>query len=148
MLAILNPIHHGDSPGEIHRYKVEPYVACADVYSEFPHIGRGGWTWYTGSAGWMYRVILEWLLGFRVQGSSLVLNPCIPRGWPAFEIIFRHRSAHYEITVDNPLGVSGGVVAMKIDGKVLTTNKGAPIQLLDDGGTHKVQIVLGGAAES
>ncbi|HTK79047.1 MAG TPA: glucoamylase family protein [Rhizomicrobium sp.] len=148
MLAILNPIHHGDSPGEIHRYKVEPYVACADVYSEFPHIGRGGWTWYTGSAGWMYRVILEWLLGFRVQGSSLVLNPCIPRGWPAFEIIFRHRSAHYEITMDNPLGVSGGVVAMKIDGKVLTTNKGAPIQLLDDGGTHKVQIVLGGAAES
>ena len=69
---------------EIHRYKVEPYVACADVYSVPPHVGRGGWTWYTGSAGWMYRVALEWLLGFRVQGANLVLDPCIPHGWPGF----------------------------------------------------------------
>ncbi len=147
LLAMLNPIHHGDSPGEIHRYKVEPYVVCADVYSEPPHVGRGGWTWYTGSAGWMYRVILESLLGFRVQGSDLVLNPCIPRGWPAFEITFQHRSARYEITVDNPLGVSGGVLAIKVDGKVLTTNKKAPVQLFDDSATHKIQIVLGGTRE-
>ena len=147
LLAMLNPIRHGDSPGEIHRYKVEPYVACADVYSEPPHVGRGGWTWYTGSAGWMYRVILESLLGFRVQGSDLLLNPCIPRAWPAFEITFQHRSARYEITVDNPLRVSGGVIAIKVDGKVLTTNKSARVQLLDDGATHRIQIVLGGMGE-
>src|SRR5204863_1339457 len=113
LLAMLNPIRHGDTPSEIHRYKVEPYVACADVYSIPPHVGRGGWTWYTGSAGWMYRVILESLLGFRVQGTDLVLNPCIPRGWTAFEITFRYRSARYEISVENPLGVCAGVLAIK-----------------------------------
>jgi cyclic beta-1,2-glucan synthetase len=148
LLAMLNPIHHSDSPAGIHRYKVEPYVVCADVYSEPPHVGRGGWTWYTGSAGWMYRVILESLLGFRVQGSDLVLNPCIPRAWPAFEITFRYRSAHYEISVDNPLGVTRGVIAVKVDGKVLVTGRNAPIQLFDDGASHKIQIVLGGTQQS
>ena len=70
LLSMLNPIHHADSPTAIHRYKVEPYVVCADLYSEPPHVGRGGWTWYTGSAGWMYRVALEGLLGFRLQGAN------------------------------------------------------------------------------
>ncbi len=143
MLAMLNPIHHSDSSGEIHRYRVEPYAVCADVYSVPPHVGRGGWTWYTGSAGWMYRVILEWLLGFRVQGANLLLDPCIPRGWPGFEIAFRYRSARYDIAVVNPLGVCGGVLAIKLDGKILPTNKNTPIPLVDDGATHKLQIVLG-----
>jgi cyclic beta-1,2-glucan synthetase len=147
LLAMLNPIHHGDSPGEIHRYKVEPYVVCADVYSVPPHVGRGGWTWYTGSAGWMYRIALEWLLGFRLQGTTLVLDPCIPRGWPSFEITFRYRSTRYEISVDNPLGVCGGVVAIKLDGLLLTVNKKASVQLIDDSATHKIQIVLGGTNE-
>ncbi len=88
LLSMLNPIHHADGPTGVQRYKVEPYVACADLYSVPPHVGRGGWTWYTGSAGWMYRVALEWLLGFRLQGNNLVLDPCIPRGWPGFEITF------------------------------------------------------------
>ena len=124
LLSMLNPIQScRDRQRGVHRYKVEPYVACADVYSEPPHVGRGGWTWYTGSAGWMYRVTLESLLGFRVQGSNLVLNPCIPRGWPAFEIAFRHRSTRYEISVENPLGVCGGVLAIKLDGKLLRPAK-------------------------
>ena len=79
LLGMLNPIYHADSPHEMQRYKVEPYVACADVYSVPPHVGRGGWTWYTGSAGWMYRVTLEWLLGFRVEGSNLVLDRLVSR---------------------------------------------------------------------
>ncbi len=143
LLAMLNPVYHADSPHAIQRYKVEPYVACADVYSVPPHIGRGGWTWYTGSAGWMYRVALERLLGFRVQGANLVLDPCIPRGWPGFEITFRHGSARYDIAVENPLGVCSGLLAIKIDGKILTAKQKMLIPLVDDGATHKVQLVLG-----
>jgi cyclic beta-1,2-glucan synthetase len=96
----------------------------------------------------MYRVILESILGFRVQGSDLVLSPCIPRGWPAFEITFQHRSARYEITVDNPLRVNSGVLAIKLDGKILGTSKNLCVPLLDDGATHTVQIVLGGKGGS
>jgi cyclic beta-1,2-glucan glucanotransferase len=143
LLAMLNPIYHAGSPDEIQRYKVEPYVVCADVYSVPPHVGRGGWTWYTGSAGWTYRVALEWLLGFRVQGANLVLDPCIPRGWPGFEITFRHGAARYDITVENPLGVCTGILAIKLDGKILTAQQTMPIPLVDDGATHKVQLVLG-----
>ena len=84
LLSMLNPIHHADNPAGVHRYKVEPYVVCADVYSEPPHVGRGGWTWYTGSAGWMYRVALEWLLGFRVQGAKLDARSLHPAGLARF----------------------------------------------------------------
>jgi cyclic beta-1,2-glucan synthetase len=143
LLSMLNPIRHTDSPTGVHRYKVEPYVACADVYSESPHVGRGGWTWYTGSAGWMYRVALEWSLGFRVQGTNLVLDPCIPRNWPGFEIVFRYRSACYEITVENPAGVCRGVVAIRLDDEMLAGNEKSIVPLVDDGATHRVQVVLG-----
>jgi cyclic beta-1,2-glucan synthetase len=143
LLSMLNPIRHSDTPTGIHRYKVEPYVACADVYSMPPHVGRGGWTWYTGSAGWMYRVMLEWLLGFRVQGENLSIDPCVPRDWPSFEIVFRHRSARYEISVENPLGVCRGILATRLDGEMLTGNKKLLIPLADDGATHVVHVVLG-----
>jgi cyclic beta-1,2-glucan synthetase len=143
LLSMLNPIRHADSPTGVQRYKVEPYVACADVYSVSPHVGRGGWTWYTGSAGWMYRVTLEWLLGFRVRGENLALDPCIPHGWPGFEVTFRYKSARYEILVENPLGVCRGILAIKLDGEVVTGNKNALIPLRDDGAVHKVQVVLG-----
>jgi cyclic beta-1,2-glucan synthetase len=143
LLSMLNPINHASSPTGVQRYKVEPYVICADVYSMPPHVGRGGWTWYTGSAGWMYNVALEWLLGFRVRGTNLVLDPCIPRAWPEFSISFRYRSARYEISVQNPLGVSRGVIAVKLDGEMLTGSQKASIPLADDGAQHSVQIVLG-----
>jgi cyclic beta-1,2-glucan synthetase len=143
LMSMLNPIHHADSPTAIHRYKVEPYVVCADLYSEPPHVGRGGWTWYTGSAGWMYRVVLEGLLGFRLQGDTLVLDPCIPRNWPGFEIAFRYRSARYEIAVNNPNGVCRRVISATLDGALMPESKKALIPLTDDGATHRVLLVLG-----
>src|SRR4029453_7512713 len=112
LFSILNPIHHANTRAATERYKVEPYVACADVYALAPHVGRGGWTWYTGAAGWLYRAGLESILGFRVQGATLVLDPCIPSTWPGFEIEFRHRSARYRITVENPHAVSRGVAQL------------------------------------
>lgn len=109
IFALLNPIRHASTPAGSQRYKVEPYVVAADVYSEPPHAGRGGWTWYTGSAGWMYRAGLESILGFRRRGSRLVVDPCIPRAWPGFTIAFRRRSTRYDIAVENPRGVTRGV---------------------------------------
>jgi cellobiose phosphorylase len=91
LFAMLNPIHHCATPDAALRYRVEPYVACADVYSVEPHAGRGGWTWYTGSAGWLYRAGLEAILGFRVRGELLAIDPRLPRAWPGYEIVFRRR---------------------------------------------------------
>ena len=88
LFSILNSINRASTRAGVYRYKVEPYVVAADVYAEPPHVGRGGWTWYTGSAGWMYRAGVEWLLGFRFRGATLHLDPCIPRAWRRFEIDF------------------------------------------------------------
>jgi cyclic beta-1,2-glucan synthetase len=143
LIAMLNPIHHADNPTGVHRYRVEPYAVCADVYSMPPHAGRGGWTWYTGSAGWMYRAALEWLLGLKVQGENLILDPCIPHDWPEFAIAFRHRSTRYEIAVENPLGVNRGILAAKLDGKMLAGEKVSFIPLVDDGKTHQLRVILG-----
>ncbi len=142
LFSLLNPINHANTRVAIHRYKVEPYVIAADVYSTHPHIGRGGWTWYTGSAGWMYRVGLESILGFRLRGEVLHLDPCIPRAWPGFEIVFRHRSALYQITVENPHGASRGISRLELDGVALEAKKGE-IALKDDGATHLVHVTLG-----
>lgn len=140
---MLNPIHHADSATAIHRYKVEPYVLCADLYTEPPHVGCGGWTWYTGSAAWMYRVSLEGVLGFQLQGRTLALDPCIPRDWPRFEIVFRYRSARYEIAVENPHSVCRGVFSVTLDGELMPECKKVLIPLVDDGATHRVLLVLG-----
>ncbi|HME72850.1 MAG TPA: hypothetical protein VKM54_23720, partial [Myxococcota bacterium] len=140
LLSLLNPIRHASTRAAIHRYKVEPYVVCADVYAEPPHVGRGGWTWYTGSAGWMYRTALEGILGFRLQGATLRLDPCVPRAWRGFEIVFRFRSARYDIVVENPLGVMRGVVRLEVNGEATSE---AQIPLVDDGATHRVRVVLG-----
>ena len=93
LFSMLNPINHATTRVSVHRYKVEPYVIAADIYSVAPHVGRGGWTWYTGSAGWMYRAGLESILGFQLQGSRLKIAPCIPANWPGFEIVFKYRSS-------------------------------------------------------
>ncbi|MGD0120046.1 MAG: glucoamylase family protein [Candidatus Binatus sp.] len=142
LFSILNPINHANTRAGIHRYKVEPYIACADIYSTAPHVGRGGWTWYTGSAGWMYRAGLEWLLGFRLRGKTLQIDPCIPARWPGFELVYRHGSSRYEIKVENPHAVSRGVTTVELDGKSLAARP-AQIALADDGVTHKVRIMLG-----
>ncbi|HEU4915829.1 MAG TPA: glucoamylase family protein [Acidimicrobiia bacterium] len=141
LFSLLNPINHASTRAGIHRYRVEPYVAAADVYSEAPHVGRGGWTWYTGSAGWMYRAGVEWILGFRLRGAGLLVDPCIPRAWRGFEIDFRYHSARYEIQVSNPNGVTRGVTSLTLDGTTL--DPGSELKLVDDGLTHRVRIVLG-----
>ncbi len=140
MLAMLNPITHADSPAGAARYKVEPYVVAGDVYSEAPHAGRGGWTWYTGAAGWLYRAGLEWVLGFVVEGDTLTLNPCIRSSWPGFSLAYTYRSARYEIEVENPRDANRGVALVQVDGVTVDHNAGVP--LVDDGATHRVRVVL------
>jgi cyclic beta-1,2-glucan synthetase len=124
----------------MHKYKVEPYVVAADVYAVPPHVGRGGWTWYTGASGWMYRAALESILGLSVRTNSLSIQPCIPRAWPRFEITYRRGTTIYEIEVENPLGMSTGVTNIEVDGEQLEKNQ---IALVDDGRTHKVRVRLG-----
>jgi cyclic beta-1,2-glucan synthetase len=138
---MLNPINHTTSRTDVERYKVEPYVVAGDVYSEPPHVGHGGWTWYTGSAGWLYRAGIEWILGFRAHGTTFSIDPCIPRHWPGYSLRFRYHSARYEIKVENPLGVSRGVALTELDGKPVAGNANVP--LAADGATHQVRIVLG-----
>ena len=141
LFSVLNPINHASTRAGVHRYKVEPYVMAADVYAEAPHVGRGGWTWYTGSAGWMYQAGIESILGFRLKGATLTVEPCIPRAWTGYEIDFRYHSAGYHILVENPNGVSRGVASIEVDGTLLP--KDAPIPLVDDGASHRVRLVLG-----
>jgi cyclic beta-1,2-glucan synthetase len=140
LFAIVNPIGHSSTRSGLHRYKVEPFVVAADVYSERPHVGRGGWTWYTGSAGWMYRAGVEWILGFRLRGTRLYLDPCIPRAWPGYEILFRYHSARYRLTVENPRGVTRGIATISLDGEPAATGW---IPLADDGSEHRITVVLG-----
>ena len=137
---LLNPVGHATTPAEVERYKVEPYVVCADIYGAPPHTGRGGWTWYTGSAGWLYRVALEAILGIRPAGNTLRVAPCVPRGWPGFEVAYRHGSASYRIRVDNPAGVERGVRSVTVDGQPVP---GGTVPLLDDGREHDVRVELG-----
>jgi cyclic beta-1,2-glucan synthetase len=142
LFSLINPIHHGDTAEAAQRYAVEPYVMAADVYSVAPHVGRGGWTWYTGSAGWMYRAGLEHILGFRVEAGTLRLDPCIPKAWPGFSIVFRHRTSVYEIEVENPTGVSRGILRADLDGVALPQGE-CRVPLADDGVTHHLRLVLG-----
>jgi cyclic beta-1,2-glucan synthetase len=142
LFSLLNPINHASTRAGVYRYKVEPYVVAADVYAEPPHVGRGGWTWYTGSAGWMYRAGIEWILGIRVGGANLYLDPCIPRVWRGFQVVFRYHSSRYDIVVENPEGVERGVWSIEFDGSLLVTGS-MRIPLADDGATHRVRVILG-----
>jgi cellobiose phosphorylase len=137
---LLNPVCHSMTPAEVEHYKVEPYVVCADIYGAPPHEGRGGWTWYTGSAGWLYRVALEAILGVHPVGNTLRVDPCVPRGWPGFEVTYRHLSASYRIRVENPAGVERGVRSVTVDGQPVS---GGTIPLINDGREHAVRVELG-----
>jgi cyclic beta-1,2-glucan synthetase len=141
---MLNPINHARSRTAANRYRVEPYVACGDVYSMPPNVGRGGWTWYSGSAAWMYRAAIEYILGLRVQGDTLVIAPAIPRGWPGFEATLRHGEANYEIRIENPDRCSTGVATVSLDGAALGIG---PVPLTRAPGTHRITVVLGPTQE-
>ena len=140
LFSMLNPINHARSRTAANRYRVEPYVACGDVYSMPPNVGRGGWTWYSGSAAWMYRVAIEYMLGIHLQGDMLRVEPVIPRSWPQFEATVRHGDATYEILVENPDRCCSGIASLSLDGVAL---QAGPIPMTRDAGIHRVKIVLG-----
>jgi len=140
LFNLLNPIRHAATPEQVARYQVEPYVLAGDVYGQAPHTGRGGWTWYTGSAAWLYRVALETMLGFHLEGNQLRMEPCIPGAWTSFTITYRYRSAIYHINVENSHGVERGVVEVSLDGEI---RPGKGVELLDDGRTHEIRVVMG-----
>jgi cyclic beta-1,2-glucan synthetase len=140
LLRMLNPIKRTTTRTGVYAYKVEPYVLAADIYAEAPHVRRGGWTWYTGAAGWFYRAGLESVLGFQLRGEQLLLNPCIPKAWTEYSICYQHKTSRYDIKVENPNAVSRGIARIEVDGLALT---GQSISLLDDGQVHRVRVVLG-----
>jgi cellobiose phosphorylase len=137
---LINPVYHATTPADAQHYKVEPYVVCADVYGAPPHTGRGGWTWYTGSASWLYRVALEAILGFRLQGNRLKIEPCIPRGWAGYQMTYRFGAATYRILVDNAAGTGRGVRSVTVDGKPMSDGT---VSLRDEAATHEVRVELG-----
>jgi cyclic beta-1,2-glucan synthetase len=140
LFDLLNPINHAATADAVTRYKVEPYVVAADIYGVAPHIGRGGWTWYTGSAGWLYRAGLETILGFRLEGNRLRLEPCIASTWPSYEMTCRRESTTYHIRVENPQGIERGVSSTTLDGQACPDGW---VPLVDDGRTHEVRVVMG-----
>ena len=139
LYQMINPITHASTPEDVATYKVEPYVVAADVYTAEGHLGRGGWTWYTGSASWLYRVGLEAILGFTKRGDTLEINPCVPSAWTEFSIEYRYHSSVYSIRVLNPSGVSREVESVFVDGVQVDGS----IPLLDDGGRHQVDVRMG-----
>jgi len=139
LFGLVNPLHHGNSEAAIAVYKVEPYVVAADVYTNPQHAGRGGWTWYTGSAGWMYQLLTESLLGIRLEVDHLRIEPRIPASWPGLEVHYRHRETVYHIRVTN---LGGTVSRVHCDG---IEQKTKLIPLRDDRQDHRVEIELGGS---
>jgi cellobiose phosphorylase len=121
-------------------YKVEPYAVCADVYGAEPHTGRGGWTWYTGAAGWIYRIAVEAILGVQRRGDTLRFEPCVPAGWPGFTVTYRYGATRYRVRVDRAGGTGRGVREVTVDGQAVARQG---IRLVDDGRDHEVWVALG-----
>jgi cyclic beta-1,2-glucan synthetase len=141
LFDLINPIRHTQSADEVARYRVEPYVVAADIYGRPPHVGRGGWTWYTGSASWLYRVGLENLLGLQQQGNYLRFDPCVPADWPGFTIAFRFGKTLYRIHVENPHRVERGVAQVWADGREVPDGT---VELVDDGQEREIRVLMGG----
>jgi cyclic beta-1,2-glucan synthetase len=139
LFDLLNPILTGTTPQREATYRGEPYVIAADVYSTPPHVGRAGWTWYTGSAAWMYRVAVESILGFELRGERLTINPCIPASWPDFEITFRRAETTWRIRVLNPHALERGTPSIRFDGEHVSGNS---LPLVEDNQEHQVEVTL------
>ncbi len=140
LFAMLNPINHGSTPDAIERYKVEPYVMCADIYAVTPHVGRGGWTWYTGAAGWMYQLTVETLLGLRVADGLLSVEPCVPESWDEYSIRYRYRTSVYHVSVRLEGANPRALWALTLDGVAVAGVRDATgqrgVALVDDGHEH------------
>ena len=143
LIDLINPVNHARTTEEADRYRVEPYAVAADVYAVEPHVGRGGWTWYTGSASWFYRVTVEHLLGLKLVSNdgerTFTVDPCIPKGWPGFELTYRFGEATFHVTVENPRGVNRGVARVELDGELVEDGR---IALDEATGEHSVRVVL------
>jgi cyclic beta-1,2-glucan synthetase len=143
LYQMLNPLTHARAPEEVETYKVEPFVVAADVYTASGQLGRGGWTWYTGSASWMYRVALEAILGFTKRGQTLTIAPCVPRDWQDFTIEYRYGRSLYVITARNGGHSTSGGAEVSLDGQALDS---PVIPLVDDGTRHEVVVLTRSAA--
>jgi cellobiose phosphorylase len=137
LFSMIQPLRHGSNPGAIQVYKTEPYVMAADVYANESHRGRGGWTWYTGSSGWMYQFIMGSLLGMELKGDQLCFRPCFPLDWPSVTIVYRYGRSTYRITVFQPDNTAGSWWEM--DNKL---GKGDTLPLTDDGKEHDVRVYV------
>ena len=138
LLTLINPVNHALTPQDVALYKVEPYVVTADVYAVSPHVGRGGWSWYTGSAGWMYRLMLESLLGLRLEVNTLHIRPCLPAAWQGFSLRYRYRDTNYHITLTQTFAPESAQ-RVTVDG---VAQADPAITLFDDGREHHVDIHL------
>jgi cyclic beta-1,2-glucan glucanotransferase len=145
LFHLINPINHMRSPEGVERYRAEPYAIAADVYAHPMHMGRGGWTWYTGSAGWMYQAAVQALLGLRLQGATISINPCIPAVWAEYTLDWRRGNTRYRFVVQNPAQRSRGVAAAHFDGAPVDPDA---IPLVNDAREHEVRVVLGVRAPS
>jgi len=144
LFHLINPINHVRTPENADRYRTEPYAVAADVYAHPMHVGRGGWTWYTGSAGWMYQAAVQALLGLQRRGSTISLNPCIPTVWAEYSLDWTIASTRYRFVVQNPERRSRGIASAELDGHPIDPNA---IALVDDGKEHTVRVVLGPRVE-
>lgn len=140
LLDLLNPLTHTDTQEKVQKYKGEPYVLAGDVYSHPQHIGRVGWSWYTGSAAWMYRTIIEHVIGLNLSGDQLSFKPCVPKHWNEFSLQYQWKDTVYNILFSNPSHVSTGVIAIKYNSRIV---KNKSIQLVNDKNTHHIQITMG-----
>lgn len=145
LLNMINPIHHAQNPAALARYKVEPYVIAADVYAVDPHSGRGGWSWYTGSAGWMYRLILESLLGLRIEADRMSFAPCMPEDWPSYSLRYRYHETLYQIHIEQRKVGSDTHLSVRVDGVL---SEDGVVLMQNDGGSHTVEVTLGGMADA
>jgi cyclic beta-1,2-glucan synthetase len=142
LFHMLNPINHTRAPADVEHYKAEPYVMAGDVCAHPAHAGRAGWTWYTGSAAWMYRAGIEAILGLKRTGATFRIDPCIPASWPGYAMVWRFGSTRYEISVTNPRRRCRGVASAELDGQPVDPQA---IPLVDDGGLHRLAVAMGAA---
>ena len=140
LFHMLNPINHSRTQADAQRYRTEPYVLDGDVYARPPHAGRGGWSWYTGSAGWLYRAGLESILGLKQHGNTFAVEPCIPSSWDRYSIVWKIGETTYEIEVKNPRRVWTGVLTAELDGKSVSHDA---IPIVTDGKKHVVSVTMG-----
>ena len=136
---MINPIEHSRTKEAANKYKVEPYVISADVYTQKNLAGRGGWTWYTGSSSWMYEAGIKYILGLRIENGYLSIQPCIPSDWKEYSIKYKHGNSVYNIHVSNPNGKNNTVQSFKLNGQEMPDKK---IELNSAGGVYNIEILM------